>query len=131
MDDEPMTNFRSYLTAENLMLFAFMLLAEAAGVLFNVTATEPSAAYELLKNLGYLYALGYWVQVDSRRHSFRWPYCRGVFLQLIWMFLIPYYLFKTRGRKAFLTLLIFIAMYVFALLVAATAAMLLVAPRFD
>ncbi|MCA1565533.1 MAG: hypothetical protein LC803_07830 [Acidobacteria bacterium] len=129
-----MANFRAYLTTENVSLFAFMLLAEAASVIFNIIAAEPPAGFELLKNIGYLYVLGYWLEVDGRRHhhpAFKWPYCRGIFLHLIWMFIIPYYLFKTRGARAFLTLLIFASMYVVSALAGALAATLLIAPAFD
>ena len=126
-----MTNFRSYLTAENVSLFAFMLLAEAASVIFNIIAAEPPAGFELLKNMGYLYVFGYWLEVDGRRHAFDWPYCRGIFLHLTWAFIIPYYLFKTRGARAFLTLLIFASMYAVSALAGALAATLLIASAFD
>jgi hypothetical protein len=126
-----MTNFRTYLTAENVLLFAFMLLAEAAGVIFSATATEPPAGFELLRGLGYLYVVGYWLQVDSRRYGFKWVYCRGILLYLAGVIIVPYYLFKTRGARAFLTLGIFASMYAVSLLVGALAAALLIAPRFD
>jgi hypothetical protein len=36
----------------------------------------------------------------------------GFFLSVAWPFLVPYYLFKTRGvKKAFLTILSFLAVY--------------------
>jgi hypothetical protein len=126
-----MKNFRSYLTPANLLLFAFMLLAEAPGVIFSIMAREPPAGFDLLKTFGYLYVLGYWLQVDSRRHAFEWPFCRGIFLNLLWVILIPYYLFKTRGVRAFLTLLIFGGMYVVSMLAGVVAATLLIAPAFD
>lgn len=126
-----MNNFRSYLTTANVSLFAFVLLAEAPSAIFSVTATEPPVGFDLLKQVGYLYAIGYWLHVDSRRHNFKWPYCRGIFLHLIWMFLVPYYLFKTRGVRAFLTILIFAGMYMVSLLIGALAAAVLIGPAFD
>jgi hypothetical protein len=125
-----MINFRSYLTTANVMLFAFILVAEAAKAIFMVTRREPSTGYELLRTFGYLYVIGYWLQVDDRRHGFKWPYCRGVFLYLAGIFLLPYYLFKTRGKKGFLTLIIFASMYAISMLLGALAAGLLLAPDF-
>jgi|GEM_PF-942499 len=129
--DNSMNKFHSSLMTANLMLLAFMLLAEAGGTMFAVVANEVPAGFELLKTLGYVYALGYWLEADGRRRDFRWPYCRGIFLNLVWPLLIPYYLFKTRGARAFLTLLIFGAMYGLSMSVGLIAATLLVAPAFD
>ncbi|HEX8128288.1 MAG TPA: hypothetical protein VF527_04240 [Pyrinomonadaceae bacterium] len=126
-----MTNLRSYLTTENVMLFAFILLAEAANGIFITTPAEPPAGFDELRSFGYLYIVGYWLQVDNRRHAFKWPYCRGIFLYLAGLILVPYYLFKTRGMRAFLTLVIFAGMYAVSTLIGELAATLLIASRFD
>ena len=114
-----------------MMLFAFILVAEAASGMFGSMGIEPLPGFELLKSFGYLYAVGYWLQVDNRRHNFKWPYCRGIFLYLLGFVLLPYYLFKTRGRRAFLTLLIFASMYLISMSLGALAARLLFTQGFD
>jgi hypothetical protein len=127
-----MINFRSFLTAENMLLFAFILVSQATDTMFSFTRTEPPPGFDTLISFGQLYALGYWLHADSlRRPNFNWPYCRGVFVYAAGIIVVPYYLFKTRGARAFLTLLIFVSMVVVATLAGALAATLLIAPAFD
>lgn len=127
-----MTNFRLHLRAENLLLFASILPGQAASSIFTINALEPPHGFETLYNFTLLYGLGYWLHADSlRRHNFAWPYCRGVFVYAAGFVIIPYYLFKTRGAKALLTLIIFVSMYVVSMLLGMLASTLLLAPRFD
>ena len=46
--------------------------------------------------------MGWWFINDSKNHDIKWTneYLDiGMFLYAAWMFLVPYYLFKTRGWK--------------------------------
>ena len=48
---------------------------------------------------------------DGKKHEANWKYGWGLFLYVATWFMIPFYLFKTRGSKAFLTILAFSAIY--------------------
>jgi hypothetical protein len=126
-----MTNSRSPLTAENVLLCAFILLSQAAGSAFTFSRQEPPPGFDTLIGFGQLYALGYWLHADSMRRGFELPYCGGIFVYVAGVIFIPYYLFKTRGAKAFLTLGIFVSVVVIATLAGVLAASLMGAPRFD
>lgn len=65
--------------------------------------------------LAFYWAMGWWLINDSKEHEIKWldRYMgMGFYLYVAWIFIIMYYLFKTRRRKAFLTLLIFLAVYI-------------------
>lgn len=65
--------------------------------------------------LAFYWVMGWWFINDSREHEIKWldRYVdMGFYLYMAWIFILPYYLFKTRGRKAFFTLLMFLAIYI-------------------
>jgi hypothetical protein len=114
-----------------MLLFAFILVSQTTDTMFSFTRTEPPPGFDTLISFSQLYALGYWLHADSLRRNFKWPYCRGVLVYAAGFIIIPYYLFKTRGARAFLTLLILVSMLVVATLAGALAATLLIASAFD
>lgn len=113
---------RAYLTAANLMLYGFVLFMHAAEAAYVVSGADVSAL-QLPSQLGLLYAFGYWLQSDSRRRGFDLPYCPGMLLATAWPVLLPYYLFRTRGRRALLTVLIFSGFYVLSAVLAGVLAL--------
>ncbi len=113
------------------MLFAFILLSQGASMIFISARQEAPAGFETLNSFAQLYALGYWLHADSLRRNFEWPYCRGVFVYAAGLLIVPYYLFKTRGARAFLTLSILVGMHLFASMVGALAVELLISPGFN
>jgi hypothetical protein len=53
--------------------------------------------------LAFYWALGWWFINDSRKHGAPWfnKYMdMGMYLYIAWIFIVPYYLFRTRGWKA-------------------------------
>ena len=64
-----------------------------------------------LARIGILWAMGWWVIDDNRKYGLRLPYDFGMFLAAFWMLLMPYYLFKTRGIRAFFTMFCFLCIY--------------------
>ena len=126
-----LNELRVELTAANLLLVAFMLTAQVAGVAYQFSGVETPPGFDVLDGFGLLYVIGYWLEVDSRKYNFRWPYCRGVFLHLAAFFVVPYYLFKTRGKYAFLTLFIFLCLWLSTSFVGVVVAALLTGSRFD
>jgi hypothetical protein len=66
---------------------------------------------------------------DSRQRGIKWVFDMGLFLYMAWPFIMPYYLFKTRGAKGLLTILIFVGAYVGAYLAGVILYVLLVASK--
>jgi hypothetical protein len=48
---------------------------------------------------------------DGKKYQTNWIYGWGLFLYVAAWFIVPFYLFKTRGSKAFLMILAFIGIY--------------------
>jgi hypothetical protein len=119
------------LTPATLLLLAFMLVSQAAGAAFDVAGRETPPGFDLLQTFGVIYAAGYWIQVDNRKYNFKWPYCQGIFLYVVGWFILPYYLFKTRGKYAFLILLLFLCLSTVFSLIGVTLGILLFGSRFD
>jgi len=73
----------------------------------NTVRTSYSARFFLVYSLAFYWALGWWFINDARNHGIKWvdnSLDMGMFLYVGWIFLIPYYLFKTRGWKAIYTI---------------------------
>ena len=93
------------------LLYLFLLFTQPAFGLYTARGIEPPGLFEMLYSLCFLWIIGWWLQRDSRKRGFKLVYDMGFFLYIAWPIIMPYYLFKTRGPKAFLTLLIFLAVY--------------------
>ncbi len=89
----------------------FLLIVQIANALYFARGIEPSAAFELMSSIGFLWLMGWWLKEDSKKRGVKWVYDMGFFLYLAWIFIIPYYLFKTRGLKALLTILSFVGIF--------------------
>ncbi len=122
---------RGLLTPATLLLVAFLLVSQIAGAAFDIAGREPPPGFDLLYTLGLIYAVGYWIQVDNRRYNFKWPYCQGIFLYVVGLFVIPYYLFKTRGKYAFLLLFVFLCLTIASSLIGIALGTLLFGSRFN
>lgn len=82
---------------------AFLILTQFMNGFQNAHAT----LFDTPNYLGWLvfyWALGWWFINDSRNHGITWVdryMDMGMFLYIGWIFLVPIYLFKTYGWKAF------------------------------
>jgi len=76
------------------------------------------AVFEILYPIAFLGVVGWWFAEDCRRTGNSWPLDMGMYLYAAWMFILPYYLFKTRGRKAFVGIVAFIGANIAAWVVA-------------
>lgn len=116
----------SHFSKPIILLCFFLLIVQIANSFYLARGVEPSPAFDLLYALGFLWLIGWWLKEDSRRYGVKWVYDMGLFLYLAWPFVIPYYLFKTRGVKALITILsfagIFMATYMIGALVYALLA---------
>lgn len=102
----------SFINAPLIFIIAVLWLSECGNSMYARQNLDPNPGYMLLVRIGLLWALGYWVIDDNRKHGLKLPYDFGMFLAAIWMVLLPYYLFKTRGVRAFLTMFWFLCIYV-------------------
>jgi hypothetical protein len=86
---------------------------------------EPSRGITLLA-YSFLFCLGaYWLEKDSRRYKMAWIYDSGLFLTFAWPIIMPVYLFKTRGIRAILIILVFLGIYIGALVIGTAIGMTL------
>ncbi len=58
-----------------------------------------------LWSLAFQLILAFWVRVDRQVRGFRVPYEFDAFVFFAWPFVIPYYLYKTRGERGLLSAL--------------------------
>jgi len=63
---------------------------------------------------------------DSRLRGFSWIYDMGMFLYMVWPFIMPYYLIKTRGARGLPGIVGFAGAYIGGLVVGAIVASLFV-----
>jgi hypothetical protein len=100
-----------------LLLFAALIFIYNAGSTFlRLNGAEPSAATEFLYQAAFICAADWWLQREREKQRL---YCRGVLLQAGWPVFIPYYLFKSRGRKGFIPILILVSAFIVGQFVAA------------
>ena len=122
---------RGALTAANLLLVAGLFVSQVPAAAYDLLQLESPPGFDLLAVIIMFYAVGYWLEVDSRKHSFRWPYCRGILLYATSFLIIPYYLFKTRGRYGCLTLFIFLCLMIMFSFIGMFVGTLLFGSRFE
>jgi hypothetical protein len=110
-----MAKLLSRMTSPTTLLYLFLVVTQVIGGIYLLRRAGQPPAYTFLRPLGLLWAIGWWLQKDSREHGIAWVYDMGLFLYMAWPLIMPYYLFKTRGVKALLTILIFGAVHLGAL----------------
>lgn len=95
---------------------------------FNDARNSYSDISSFWYALAFYWALAWWFITDSHEYGAGWAggyMDMGMFLYVAWIFLIPYYLFKTRGWKALYTLLLFLGVSIGAYIVGAIVSLLI------
>lgn len=101
-------------TSKPTILFLGFLLV---GQFLNGLHSARTGNHEIVYTwsvLAFYWALCWWFIHDSRIHSEPWAdkyLDMGMFLYIAGIFMIPYYLFKTRGWKALYLIGLFLAVY--------------------
>lgn len=85
----------------------FLVVAFMTGRESETWRIPPRANFLIGFNLAVL--ASFWVVLDSRRRGQRMGYDYPALVFLIWPIFAPIYLFQSRGLRAFLSLLAFIA----------------------
>ena len=109
-----MTKLLSKITSPTALLSIYLVVTQIIAGFYLSRDAELPATYTFLHPLGQLWIIGWWLEKDSRRHGVAWVFDMGLFLAIAWPFIMPYYLFKTRGVRALLIILAFVAIYLVA-----------------
>lgn len=114
-----MTKLFSQITLPTVLLYSFLFITQVVNGIYLSADIELPPAYTFLYPLSLLWIIGWWLQKDSRRRNVQWVFDMGLFLYIAWPFIMPYYLFKTRGIKALLIILAFVITYLGAAMMGA------------
>ena len=102
------------MVAPTLMLWLFAI---AFGVAYSVSPNgEISKRAELAAEFALPLIIGSWVIADARKRGRQLCYDYDSFVFLAYPIIAPVYLFQTRGVRGFLTLLLFAAIWLIAML---------------
>src|SRR3982751_314282 len=106
-----MTRLLSQIASPTALLYIYLVITQTIAGFYLSRGIELPPTYTFLYPLGLLWIMGWWLQKDSRKHGVAWVFDMGLFLSLAWPFIMPYYLFKTRGWRALFAILAFGAIY--------------------
>jgi hypothetical protein len=120
----PSPNFLARVTSLTALLWLFVVVTQLINGLYFAREIEPPASYTLLYPLAFLWIIGLWMRRDCRKHGVRWALDMGLFLYIAWPFIMPYYLFKTRGLQGLLLVGAFMGVYLIALIAGMALSML-------
>src|SRR5215207_7104589 len=103
--------------APTLMLWLYALSYGLAAGLRPDGMIPPSA--DSIARIGLALVVSSWVIADARKRQRRVCYDYDSFVFFAWPIVVPIYLFRTRGFRAFLTLLCFAGIWLVAMIAAA------------
>jgi hypothetical protein len=101
-----------------VLLVALMIVHQIGVIMYSVVGEEPLPAFEFLYTVGFLCGIVWFLKAEAQRSAAARAYCPGVTIGMVWFFLLPYHLLKSRGVRG-LILLFAIAGTWFALQVVA------------
>lgn len=89
-----------------LIVAVSCLVAVYQAALFYL-GSQTSQAFDKAWGFAFVGLLAFWVDADSRDRSniYRPSFDLGFFIFIVWIFYLPYYLIRTRGRLGWLWLL--------------------------
>ena len=102
------------------LLYVFFSVSQISRGVYLAYGIEAPPAFELLHFGGMIWILGWWLRQDLTKHKVGWPLDLGMFLQIAWPAVLTYYLFRTRGVRAFILIVVFVAMYFIPLVIGAS-----------
>jgi hypothetical protein len=75
------------------------LACAIAGALYTLAEIEPAPVMMYVFSLAPPVLVILWLQQDARRHGFATVLDWGFFVWILWPVMIPWYAFKSRGRR--------------------------------
>jgi hypothetical protein len=111
-----MSRILSLAASPAALLYVLVVFAQAAAGVYTARGLELPPGFRLLYAAGLMWAMARWLRADARGRGVDWVWVLdlGIFLYVAWPFIMPYYLFKTRGAKAILAVLAFAGVYLLA-----------------
>ncbi len=106
-----MSNLFSSVTIPGVVFFIVAALTSFSDGFYPGLGVDQPGSLMILNRISLIWALGWWMLSDSRLRRFSLIYDIGFFLLLVWPLLVSYYLFKTRGVKAFIVIGVFVLVY--------------------
>lgn len=92
-------------------LVVVLLLSNLASALYAAEGLPDPRGVSLVCYILVTTIVYFWFKRFAAAHHISLPFDFGWFLYLAWWVIVPYYLFKVRGWKAFRTILPFVAAY--------------------
>jgi len=83
----------------NAIVF-FAVLYYLASSIIVYLGDYPSHQFEFIWYLSNSILIAWWVVEDKKDYNFHAPFEFGAFVFFAWVVVVPYYLWKTRGRKS-------------------------------
>jgi len=120
------SRMRSLFSAPVIVLCVFVVFTQMTEVLYFAYELPLPQSFNILYVLGFWGILCWWLREDSKKYGVSWVLDIGFFLYVAWIFIVPYHLFKTRGLKAFVTILLFIGIFAVAYLLSLIVYLLIV-----
>ena len=102
----------SRIVSPTVLLYVYVVITQIGHGVYVVTEGGPPASFTLANTLGLVWIIGWWMRRDSQRRGIAWIYDMGMFLYVLWPFIMPYYLLKSRGARGLLVVLGFVVAYV-------------------
>ena len=109
-----MSTQKKWLATPTKALFLFVFFTYFLATMYAAWQLETPAAFEVLHAIAFLWLIWWWLVTDCKTTGVTWPMDLGMFLYIGWIFILPYYLFKTRGIKAMIGIASFIGVFVAA-----------------
>ncbi|MBI3153554.1 MAG: hypothetical protein HYZ21_15580 [Chloroflexi bacterium] len=96
-----------------LVFMTFFYLVTSASLAFYIISGRAiSSASDGIYYVCLVWLLGWWLKEDYLKREEKWGSTMAVGVYIWWPLVIPLYLFKTRGVKAFVSILKFLVIYV-------------------
>src|SRR5438309_354548 len=81
-------------------VFVTTVAASTVAVIYGLMGVQPSPLPALFLAFAPLISVIFWVQSDARFHRLATIQDLGFFVYLLWPVLVPWYVIKTRGTRA-------------------------------
>jgi hypothetical protein len=81
-----------------------MTLGSFSGSLYSFFGVNPSESFGLIFTFALTWLMVWWLKEDNKLRGRTSEFDMGFIVYLLWPIIIPLYLFKTRGIKAFFSL---------------------------
>lgn len=94
-----------------MLLWVFCLAYGAELAVYSAFGEKPSVYLDLGSRVVFPTILASWVIADAKQYDCKLCYDFDAFLFFAWPIALPYYLFRTRGWRAFITILCFCGNY--------------------